>query len=216
MKKFIVCVTALFIIGCTQPSTNDIPHLKELLEKPFQTNTQVTQQGNITQINTVDETEAEINRIIITSTDPLLTTWLEENLANYAPKYLYALALRKAHTKAPIEETLFWQLAADLRSRADGSLCKDKYVMQYATVLAMEYAPLDHYSQKEKQKLLTSDPASIMRKVVAWDKQHPQLYPPTWFCQSGHEVNTSATFPNAEWEQRRKAFKKKYTASAFK
>lgn len=215
MKKIIIFVTTLFIMGCTQTASNDVPHLKELLEKPFHTNTQTTQQGNITQINTVDDTEAEINRIILTSKDPLLTAWLEKNLVNYAPKYLYALALRKAHNKAPIEETFFWQLAADLRSRADGSLCKDKYVMQYATVLAMEYNPLERYADKEKQKLFAADPAAIMRKVVAWDNQHPQSYPPNWFCQSGHAVSTLKTFPKAEWEQRRKDFKQKYTASAF-
>ena len=56
----------------------------------------------------------------------------------------------------------------------------------------------------------------VMKEAVNWDIAHPQTNSPDWICKSGHAVNTSASYPQNEWEQRRQDFKRKYTASLYK
>lgn len=229
LKAFIgiVCLCLVVLAGIqifrhvSNPSAGesaDLRKLKELLQHPYRTETKITQAGNITSINTVDVHEEEIINLIVKSRQRDITPWLQQHAAQYCPKYLYFLAYRMAIQKAPIQDTLFWVFLAQMRAAADAALCKDPAVGQYLVLLNMEivYPTLHAYAKAET---LMNDPEQlkqIMKKVVAWDEQHPQTNSPDWICKSGHAVSTSEAYPQNEWEQRRRDFKREYTASLYK
>ena len=197
-----------------QDESEELEQIKNLIGKPYNPQKQVSKQKNITTVNTVDDNQQRVFSLISGGNSDDATTWLKENIAHYSPLYLYALANRMVLQQQPAKDFMFWFLAANLRARADAALCKDRYVGQYATGLSMQLGDLSRSVYKEE--LSQVDRVTVMREVVQWDKKHPQKNNPDWMCKSGHAVQTSEAYPQTEWETRRKEFKTKYTASAFK
>lgn len=209
--------------GQTIPDESDsLSKLKEALQGAYQPKMQRTKNGNITSFNTVDENQEQALTLIVSSTDNDVTPWLKEHIGEFNPIYLYAMAYRMAALeKASVQDTFFWSSLAKLRAGADRALCQDKYVGQYLTILSMNWTQPTFSLYEEDsvaQSVLKDQPQieNIMRKAVAWDIKHPQKNSPAWFCNSGHGVSTSASYPPEEWGKRRTEFKKKYTASLYK
>lgn len=198
-----------------QDDSPELTEIKELIGKSYSPTMQTSKQKNITTVSMVDSNQQRIFALIRDGKASDATVWLEKNLANYSPIYLFAFAQRMALQHKPIKDYMFWILAASLRARADAALCKDKYVGQYVTGLLLDSggiaAPV--YSQTEKDALNQKD---LHQKVIQWDKKHPQKNHPDWMCKSGHGVWTDETFPEKEWATRRKSFKEQYAKSATK
>lgn len=193
----------------------ELTEIKELIGKPYSPTMQTSKQKNIATVSMVDSNQQRIFALIRDGKASDATAWLEKNLANYSPIYLFAFAQRMALQHKPLKDYMFWILAASLRARADATLCKDKYVGQYVTGLLLDSgeiaAPI--YSQTEKAALNQKE---IAQRAIQWDKKHPQKNHPDWMCKSGHGVLTDETFPEKEWETRRKAFKERYATSVIK
>ncbi len=206
-----------------QTSPADSPSLSALkaaLNSPYQGQMQMSKNGNITSFNTVDENQQLALRIIMTNKDKDVTDWLKEHLADYDPIYLYAMAYRMANLQAPAEEFFFWASAGRIRATADQALCKDPYVGQYLIILDMELLQpaMQRYAKNsEARKFLANKDLLVqtMKKAISWDIQHPQTNSPDWFCKSGHAVETTDTYPQNEWPDRRIAIKKQQTESLY-
>lgn len=200
--------------GQTNPADSpSLSALKAALNSPYQGQMQMTKNGNITAFDTVDTNQQLALRIIMTNKDKDVTDWLKENLADYDPIYLYAMAYRMANLQAPAEEFFFWASAGRIRSTADQALCKDPYVGQYLTILDMEFLQpsMQLYAKNsEARKFFANKDLLIqtVKKAFSWDTQHPQTNSPDWFCKSGHAVETTDTYPQNEWHDRRIAIKK--------
>lgn len=192
----------------------DLQKLKTFLAKEYHPQTKITQQGRITSMDTVDNNQIQAFELISNSREPDVSAWLENNIANYSPKFLYAMMIRAAQLQKPTEDILFWMMAARLRAGSDAALCQDRFVSQYLTVMAMEFIPqIQPYISQEEWKTFLNDPQTkdrIFNKVWEWDKKHPQKNSPEWFCNSGHAVRTSQSHPQKEWKKRRKQYRKEF------
>lgn len=187
--------------------------LKAALNSPYQAQMQMTKNGNITSFDTVDTNQQLALRIIMTNKDKDVTDWLKDNLADYDPIYLYAMAYRMANLQAPAEEFFFWASAGRIRATADQALCKDPYVGQYLIILDMDFLQpaMQRYAKNSKTRKFFANKDSLLqtaKKAFSWDTQHPQTNSPDWFCKSGHAVETTDTYPQNEWHDRRIAIKK--------
>ncbi len=208
--------------GQSRPDNSEaLEQLKNALQAAYRPETQVNKRGNITSVNTVDRNENAALYVILHSKEPDVTSWLQEHIGEYSPKYLFAMAYRMASLKAPIRDVVFWGELARLRGAADAALCKDRHVGQYILILHLDLIQpaLDLYkNDPQAQAFLANTELSkqVMKEAVNWDIAHPQTNSPDWICKSGHAVSTSASYPQNEWEQRRQDFKRKYTASLYK
>lgn len=208
--------------GQSRPDDSEaLEQLKSALQTSYRPETQINKRGNITSVNTVDQNENTALQVILLSKEPDVTSWLQEHIGEYSPKYLFAMAYRMASLKAPIRDVVFWGELARLRGAADAALCKDRHVGQYILILHLDLIQpaLDLYkNDPQAQAFLANTELSkqVMKEAVNWDIAHPQTNSPDWICKSGHAVNTSASYPQNEWEQRRQDFKRKYTASLYK
>lgn len=199
--------------GHKQPDDSpDLQELKTFLAADFQPQRQITRQGNITSVQSVDNNETQAFQLISDSQEPDVSAWLDKNIADYSPKFLYAMMIRAAKRGEPEDNIIFWMTAARLRAGSDAALCKDRFVSQYLTVMAWEFIPqIQPYISEAEWKTRMNDPKAmdvLFRKVTQWDKKHPQKNSPEWFCNSGHAASTSQSYPQKEWNKRRKQYRK--------
>lgn len=190
----------------------DLQKLKNFLAAPYRPQRRISRQGSITSIESVDDNQLSAFDLISNSDEPDVSAWLDKHIADYSPKFLYAMMIRAARRQEPVEKTLFWMKAALLRTASDAILCKDRFVSQYLTVLSMELIPaIQPYISSEEWQEKMKDPQlqeQTFQEVIAWDKKHPQKNSPQWFCNSGHAVSTSEAYPKKEWKKRRKKYRK--------
>ena len=191
--------------------SQELERIKQLIGKPYNPKKQIW----IGKESYVDSNQEEVFLLITMGNAPDATEWLKENIAKYSPVYLYALANRVALQREPAENFTFWSFAAYLRAHADRALCKDKYVGKYITNRMIQTGKVAAATYKEEDLAAVNDKA-VLRKVVQWDKKHPQKNNPDWMCKSDPSASNGQTYPQKEWKTRRKEFKTKYTASAFK
>lgn len=207
--------------GQTQPDDSlALSQLKELLKAPHLTQTETRKDGKITSVNNINPLQQLAIEFIISIPEPDVTQWLKEHIGEYDPIYLFAMSVRMARLKAPVQETVFWGMLAQLRSQADRALCKDKYVGQYLPLLQMDFLvpAMAAYAKDPKAQTFLKDKNWLrqnMLEAVAWDIQHPQTNSPDWICKSGHAVQTDDAYPKNEWQKRRNDFKRTYTAPLY-
>lgn len=210
---FFVLFLSFLFCGCHNES-GDLQKLKSLLMQKYNPVIEQTQTGNITSFNTVDKNMQSAVDIILTSKAQDITPWLKKHIGNYPAAFLFAFAHRLAVNKEPLQEYWFWRTAAIYRGASDASLCKDKYVGQYLTVLIMNFiAPADAMYNLEESRAFVKDKKeniSLLENLRAWDIKHPAKNSPAWFCASGHAVSTSDMIPSAEWPAKRKEFAKDF------
>ena len=208
--------------GQTQPDDSpDLSKLKSLLKKPYQPQVNFSKDGTITFVSYASPSQQAAINIIISSPEKDVTDWLKEHIGEYDPVYLFALSNRVAQLGEPVKETIFWGTLARLRGGADRSLCKDRYVGQYLTILQMELLQpaLAFYSDDPDAQAFLKDNnllTQTMREAASWDIQHPQTNSPNWICKSGHNVQNTEIYPQNEWQKRRNEFKKNASASWYK
>ena len=188
--------------------------LKNLLSEGYNPVIEQQQNGNITSFNTVDKNMQSAVDIILTSKAQDITPWLKKHIANYPAAFLFAFAHRLAVNKEPLQDYWFWRTAAIYRGASDASLCKDKYVGQYLTVLIMNFiAPADAMYDLQESRAFVKDKkenVALVENLMAWDIKHPAKNSPAWFCASGHAVTTSDAIPLEQWPSKREEFAKDF------
>ena len=210
---FSVLILSFLFSGCHRES-NDLRQLKTLLKSQYNPVMVQSQQGNITSFNTVDTNMQAAVDIILTSSAADITPWLKKNIGKYPAAFLFAFANRLSANKEPLRDYWFWRTAAIYRGASDASLCEDKYVGQYLTILIMNFiAPADaRYDLEESRAFVKNkkENIAVIEELMDWDKQNPAVNSPAWFCASGHAVTTEGFADPKQWAAKRKEFSKDF------
>lgn len=210
---FSVLILSFLFSGCHRES-DDLRRLKTLLKSQYNPVMVQSKQGNITSFNTVDTNMQAAVDIILTSPAGDITPWLKKNIGKYPAAFLFAFANRLSANKEPLRDYWFWRTAAIYRGASDASLCKDKYVGQYLTILIMNFiAPADaRYDLEESRAFVKNKKANIavIEQLMDWDKKNPAVNSPVWFCASGHAVTTAEFAEPKQWAAKRKEFYKDF------
>jgi len=222
MKKYCFFIFFCFLFASQAFAGADLAQIKILVAKKYSPLVYKTVQGNVTASNTLDANMDKAVRLIISSPESDVTPWLQKNVGKYCPKYIFAFAARLAREKAPVDEFLFWRLAALYRARMDASLCRDKSVLQYVGVLRMDF--LDSAEKlysgtsllEEYHKHMGISPEGYAKRLKEWDAANPSGVSPDWICKSGQALESAKSYPKSQWAKRRAEFRNTYFQSVVK
>ena len=177
--------------------SQDLHELKEALKYPYNPQKKTNDDGNTMML---DPHQYRALEIIAYSQEEDVSQWLKNNIGQYDPVFIFAMANHMAQQRVPLKEVFFWYSLAQLRGQADKTLCKDHQVREYLTELQDAFLkPLAVlYAQNSEALAFLQDKKAVievMKEAVSWDLQHPQTNSPDWICKSGYAVWSTKTYP---------------------
>lgn len=199
MKRFAFLTAALFLVGI------NIAHAETITVKPT---------GEYATIDT--KPTQKIMAQLQKGTQEERTAAIEElrdHPDKYAPPALCVLSAELVE-RGEMDEAAFWFYAGQLRSRADGQLCKDITARDGTNVLTMQFGtPVNQYMFKHIDVL-----KQLVPKVVEWDRVAAHNYDRRWIALHGmgsfgfesSKKKDSVIEPKSKWAESDEVVRTKY------
>jgi len=145
--------------------------------------------------------------IILNDKSKDITPWLKEDIHKFSPVYMFMFLQRLIGEAAPLNDILFWYMAARYRVAAYVAICQTSPSGEQALFSSLIAVSRDriNYAYKNDPQWEEFNKESARRKIAKsvfeWDKNNEIDY---YFCKR-QDISTKQ-----EWEEKLAEFKRKY------